>query len=225
MKAYAQADRDAAVLALAMGRPLKTLARELGISETTLRRWRNPEFDEKSRVASRTRKQTGTYRGSCVDCGAETSYSGHGTRVSLRCQPCRQAYVKAELKVWTEAAVIDAIQRFAEMHGRPPLATEWIRGDNVNRFPPRSSVYGQWRSTTPFPTWSAAIRAAGFEPHKPGRNTLERHDSPGWNGEGAVSSAAPSHDAPEHGGRPSRRRERRQGGRAATTLSSVTANP
>ncbi len=74
MKAYAQADRDAAVLALGMGRPLKTLARELGVSQTTLRRWRDPAYDESLRVAARLRKQT-SYHGSCIDCGAETSYS------------------------------------------------------------------------------------------------------------------------------------------------------
>lgn len=79
-------------------------------------------------------------------------------------------------KLWDAERVVEGIQEFARLYGRPPTARDWNvamarsegRHDLVERF------YADlcWPHTgtvlTYFSSWSAALRAAGFEPLTPG---------------------------------------------------------
>jgi hypothetical protein len=61
---------------------------------------------------------------------------------------------------WTEALIIAAIQRWAAEHGKPPVSTEWQkRGDH---HPVAQTVAAR------FGSWTAGLRAAGFEPARSG---------------------------------------------------------
>ena len=137
------------------------IARELGTSATTVRRWLIPGLEEQMYVAARERKRRLT--GVCERCDGVTRYNGHGGNVVSRvCAACQQELNRAS-KVWTREAVVDAIQRFAAAHGRPPLAEEWVRVAPAHHYPARNSVYRSTsRSSSPFPSWSDAIEAAGF---------------------------------------------------------------
>jgi DNA-binding MarR family transcriptional regulator len=73
---------------------MKRVARDLGISETTVRRvLKPPEWYERQKRLSREAKHRRT--GECVDCGGQTRYSGKGSQpVSTRCPQCA-ARIKA----------------------------------------------------------------------------------------------------------------------------------
>ncbi len=64
----------------------KRVGRELGVAHSTVYRWLNPAAAERGRTLVREYKAR--QRGACVDCGAETRYTGHGASVSPRCVPC-----------------------------------------------------------------------------------------------------------------------------------------
>lgn len=71
------------------GEPTKRVARELGVPETTVRRWLDPEFAARMRRLSNEAKQRRT--GRCRKCGATTRYAGHGMDVSPTCVACANA--------------------------------------------------------------------------------------------------------------------------------------
>lgn len=56
---------------------------------------------------------------------------------------------------WTRETIIEAVQKFAAEHGRPPKADEWVRSSLDH--PTQSTVYQR------FGNWGDAIVAAGFE--------------------------------------------------------------
>jgi hypothetical protein len=79
---------------------------------------------------------------------------------------------------WTRQLVIQRIQEYDRRYGHPPSAVEWNVGrartvgrhDLVDRFYtdgcwPHGSTLRRW-----FKNWNAAIRAAGFEPLRPGEH-------------------------------------------------------
>jgi hypothetical protein len=81
---------------------------------------------------------------------------------------------------WTKANVIAAIQDFFLEYGRPPTSLDWnpwlvakgpAREAAIERFnddacwPKVRDVCGQGRA---FQRWNDAIKAAGFEPWRPG---------------------------------------------------------
>lgn len=149
--------RDQAVALRQTGLGYKTVARKVGISPSTVRRFTDAEYAERQRRLSREAKRRRT--GICVDCGGLTRYNGtNGQDVSKRCASCQIAY-QIEHRAWTEETVVLAIQRFAAENGRPPTATEWIKADPDNGYPSRGSCY---RST---PT----SVAAGFTPTPRGK--------------------------------------------------------
>lgn len=113
-------------------------------------------------LGEKARARKDRYRGVCEDCGAPTDGSSGPNSTPSFCSPCSHARQKAD-KVWTREAVIDAIQRFHTAHGRPPTATDWIRSNPANGYPPRSAVYvASKNSRAPFLKWADAIEAAGF---------------------------------------------------------------
>ena len=79
-------------------------------------------------------------------------------------------------KRWPRDLVIQRIQEYDHRYGHPPSSVEWNvamarkvgRQDVIDRFYadgcwPHGSTLKRW-----FESWSAAIRAAGFEPLRPG---------------------------------------------------------
>lgn len=68
----------------------KRIARLLGVSPSTVRRWTNPDYAERQLRLSREAKQRRT--GVCEICGGVTRYAGarnaDQTPVSLRCDRC-----------------------------------------------------------------------------------------------------------------------------------------
>lgn len=79
---------------------------------------------------------------------------------------------------WTRELVIQCIQEYDRRYGHPPSAVDWNVGrartvgrlDLVDRFYtdgcwPHGSTLRRW-----FETWNDVIRAAGFEPLRPGEH-------------------------------------------------------
>lgn len=151
----------------------KQVAKLLGVSQTTVRRWLDPEMAERNRVSSREAKRRRS--GTCRRCGGETRYSGNaGKGVSDLCEACAHEEQR-ESRGWTREAVVDAIQRWAVEHGRPPSATDWNRSGPGH--PAKSNVYRSGngpRSNNPFANWADAIEAAGFDRPEVGGRYRER---------------------------------------------------
>lgn len=136
------------------------VARELEISRTYAAALdTDPDLSQ-----ARARKER-LYRGTCQDCGRQTGSGGAPSKVPKRCQACALE-AQRQAKFWTRERVIDAIQRFAAVHGRPPFAREWLASKQFRggEYPAATSVYraGSQHSTSPFVSWADAIEAAGF---------------------------------------------------------------
>lgn len=136
---------------VARGCTARQIGQLIGLSESTVRNW---------------------WAGATCPCGRYIDRSNPRTR---RCFDCRKAFEHAG-RVWTREAIIDAIRRFAALHGRPPVSSEWINADPVNGYPPRSAVY-RTRSRSgkhqPFAAWADAIEAAGFRRPHPGSRRFD----------------------------------------------------
>lgn len=133
----------------------KRISDELGVPESTIRRWVNPEVAERGRAASRRAKER--YRGVCETCGGATWGDGPG-RGRTECNSCKAARMH-ETRHWTQARVIEAIRRYAAEHGRPPTAREWIHGSHgieTDGYPNAVLVQRE------FGSWAAGIEASGF---------------------------------------------------------------
>jgi len=136
----------------------RAIAAELGVSITTVRRYTNPEYERQALFYAREAKRRRT--GVCVDCGATTRYNGQCTNgPSQRCLPCSNA----RNRIWTAETIVDAIQRWAAEHGRPPTADDWRKAAPDGSHPAASSCYRSANKGAPFDSWSDAIRAAGFD--------------------------------------------------------------
>lgn len=90
MTAPADARAEAVRLRSQEGLGCKRIARLLGVSPSTVRRWTNPEYAERQLRLSREAKRR--RRGVCERCGGETRYSGgrnsSGTPVATLCARC-----------------------------------------------------------------------------------------------------------------------------------------
>lgn len=120
------------------------------------------------------RKRT-MYGAPCPDCGA-LMYGGNGRGPDAPkfCRECWQAHAP-DKTVWTQAAVIDAVRRWAAEHGEPPGVKDWdtwqarhvlrdegraVRAEQALRDGYPSAV----SAIRAFGTWNKAIAAAGFTP-------------------------------------------------------------
>lgn len=126
------------------GLSTKEIAERLGLKETSIR---NALADPDN---SKRAKRRENYQGQCGDCGT-TTYSDGTSRPSERCPSC----AAKDNRKWTCENVIEVIQEFARIHGRPPLATEWLRALKE----PHVSV-GTCQAL--FGSWASTIEAAGF---------------------------------------------------------------
>lgn len=109
---------------------------------------------------AKSRRHKAKYAVECAGCGATTN-PGEPGKKSGYCSRCFSGHVTQK---WTREAIVEAIQTWAEQHGRLPAAHEWtVRGTASKGFP--SSTACQYV----FGSWNAAIEAAGFEPRRTGR--------------------------------------------------------
>lgn len=140
------------------------IAAELGLSRSyTYELLHDPEgTDAKER---KTR-----YSGECIDCGGPT-YGGNGRHAPVRCRECSMAHQQATKK-WTEQAVLEAIQTWARLYGKPPTGTDFNvahknhKGERAERW--RSGDYPHLSTVMNlFGGWNAALQAAGFETQEP----------------------------------------------------------
>lgn len=147
---------------------LRQIALRMGIAKSTVSALLNdPNL---AKHLERRRR----YAGSCERCGAPTDGSGGpAAKASRHCRVCAPI---AATK-WTREAVVAAIQRFAERHGRQPSAVDFnpaqARALGKRSLSERFYEAGDYPAATSvvevFGSWSAAIAAAGFERLKPGR--------------------------------------------------------
>jgi len=146
----------------------KTIALRLGVSQATVLRWLDPEREAKQRLAARDYKHRQRKR--CAECGTKIWYT------STLCNRCSIEQQKRH-KRWTRERVIAAIQAWNTTHGRPPTATEWMRAGPDH--PAATAIYG--REASAFPSWNAAIAAAGFTPRfsgpGPGKSTWSKEEA------------------------------------------------
>ena len=136
----------------ALGMTRREVGLEMGIPVSTVADIESDPDREK------LRQRRVRYSGTCGVCGAATDGSaGVATPPPSLCSLCSLR----SRRVWTRETVIDAAQRWASEHGRPPVAKDWLRSDPGKGFPSLGGVYGR-SPRSPFACWADAIEAAGF---------------------------------------------------------------
>ena len=132
----------------AEGLTIVQIAQRMGASRSAVSMWLcDPDL-------SRQRANRERYGGTCIDCGARTDGSNGRAAAPTRCLRCRSRYQHENAR-WTRDVIIEAIQRFAREHGRPPTATDWRRSGGADH--PNTTVI-----LHVFGRWADAIEAAGF---------------------------------------------------------------
>lgn len=131
----------------------KQISQQLGIPYLTVYRWLNPAYRAKAAATSKRYKER--HKRQCEDCGAT---------IWMTSRYCADCAAKRN-RTWTEETVIQAIHRFNQRHGRPPLAQEWTRGapDHPN---PGTAI-------NLFGSWANAIEAAGYPRPHVGHKTID----------------------------------------------------
>lgn len=152
------------------GKTWDTLAADWGISKQTAT---NLGYDPDGSKQKRRRQ---SWSGICMDCGAPT-HANSKKDISRRCAVC---WAKKGTRVWTQERVVEALQRWAVEHGRPPTATDWAyretRGDG---YPSFGGVYGPG-SNGAFASWADAVEAAGFPRPQIGKYDRSRKKKYVW---------------------------------------------
>lgn len=142
---------DMAAAALAL-REHGLLPREIGDELGISRSYAAELLDDPAGDKVRARKNG--YRRPCPDCGALMNGS-NGRQAPRLCADCTSA-VQHEERHWTKQRVIAAIQLWNELHGRPPVAQDWLQYADRTSWPTVTAVQRE------FGSWRAAIAAAGF---------------------------------------------------------------
>lgn len=140
----------------ARGYTIRQIADELGMSRT----YADGLLKDPDGSKDRARKQK--YRGKCQDCGGPTSYTKGG--YAKHCQECAKEHNGKSY--WNKERIVEAIQRFAEEHGRRPSSSEWLSPTADQKKNTRFGKDGYPYATTVlyhFGSWANAIEAAGFE--------------------------------------------------------------
>ena len=135
------------------GYTTQEIARKLGIA----RSYTSALFSDPDGSKERLRKEK--YKGTCVDCGGVTSH-GHSKTPSPRCLACEKKRQHANRR-WTRERIIADIRKWNDIHGRPPVATDWLHYTSPTRGAPREWPHVQIAQRE-FGSWSNAIEAAGF---------------------------------------------------------------
>lgn len=135
------------------------IAELLGLGKSTIYQRLSDPTDEKNH-----NRKLNNHGGTCENCGGRTSYGKAGEGPCRFCHECQgKGYA-----FWTKEKLIEAIQRWARLYGKPPSASEW--NSALRPHPDYSS--GDWPAWNTvayyFGSWSAGIEAAGFEPHRMG---------------------------------------------------------
>lgn len=148
------------------------IAERFGVCRQTIFAWLNDPD------GARLRARKDALTGACVVCGARTSGSD-GKREEPRCVRCSAIKNGQNRKRWTRAAIIQAMQDWANRYGEPPAGADWnstqaryeLRDESravryecesaAGRCPHVSSV------VRAFGSWNAALAEAGFEPRAP----------------------------------------------------------
>jgi DNA-binding CsgD family transcriptional regulator len=116
------------------------------------------------------RERKKKYNGTCESCGAPASYGHSGL---ARCRVCYED----DIKIWTQDAIVCAIQEWADEHGGiPPSAMDWNPQMAISHGRPEKAekfyADGHWPNVKSaqeqFGSWNAAIAAAGLEPRRIG---------------------------------------------------------
>lgn len=130
-------------------------------------------------TGEKARRRKERYCGMCVDCGGRTNAGGGPP--PERCDVCWRRYTT----VWTRDAVITAVRAWADEHGGiPPGAEDWNPQQAIAQGRPEKAdkFYEDdaWPLTGTvqrvFGSWNDAIRAAGFDPRRPGHYGREGED-------------------------------------------------
>lgn len=148
----------------AQGHSIRSIAAALGVPDNTARRWLSNEFRVKQNAKARAYKER--HRGRCNSCGQPT-WMG-----STRCKTCAHEQLHAQ-RQWTKEKIIQAIQAWANQHGRPPLASDWARAQTGTH--PAASTVHQGTRRGYFDKWADAIEAAGYPRPNVGHKKLDHH--------------------------------------------------
>ena len=162
-----RAENRARVVGLkAEGKSSRQIAESLGLSYTYVRELLvDPD-------GAKVRARKARYGGTCLDCGRQTDGSNGPAKAPKRCKQCTPA-ANAH---WTREAIIERIQAWNAIYGRPPSAEDWnpamARERGREDIARRWEVDGCWPWVTQvqyrFGRWNAAIEAAGFTPRRSG---------------------------------------------------------
>lgn len=99
----------------------------------------------------------------CVECGGRADGTSP-SRLSDRDKPVCIACAALHYSVWTREAVVVCMQKWADLNGRTPSATDFTKAQASGYDVPTVN-HVRHR----FGTWSAAVRAAGLPPRATGR--------------------------------------------------------
>jgi hypothetical protein len=128
------------------GLTIAAVAREMGISVS----YAGSLLSDPTGEADRARKRKYLSRCQEPGCG-KLCYGSY----------CLEHAPKGRKNKWTKEAVIEAMQEWDLMHGRPPLITEWDKREKIPGWCPTvSSVYKLFGKGG----WNKAIEAAGLTP-------------------------------------------------------------
>jgi HNH endonuclease len=169
-----RAERYAQVIALrSRGLLYREIAEELGVSKSCVSEiMRDPD-------GSALKARKNKLRRPCPTCGALMSGGNGHAKEPRHCKDCAPNVNRT----WTRERVIEAIQEFHSLMGRPPHAPDfnptYARYLGHDQRAERFEAYDwpwQWTVTCLFGGWNAAIEAAGYEATPPGYyDTAEAH--------------------------------------------------
>lgn len=161
----------------------KQLQEHFGVKKDTIRRWLDPEYDERAKASQRARKES--YQGTCVICGTPTSGSYGPNNVQTLCYEHKMQNRPPKPHLWPKERIIKAMQDWETIFGEPPSMVDWnsTQARKMGDFD-RADYFDQNKDLWPwfsqvfraFGSWNAGIEAAGFTP-RPQYGTSETNSA------------------------------------------------